>query len=570
MDPRRLRDSLHKEYSLPLTKTAARVVRTLSPGDKVIFFVLAFFMTVGAVFAAGEVRDEIVQVVPAHGGSLTEGVAGSPRFVNPLLALSDADRDLVELTFAGLMTVDEEGRVIPELAESYELSEDGRTYTFTLRENIYFHDGKPVTAEDVAFTVSKIQDPVIKSPRLANWLGVQTTVLDERTISFSLTEPYAPFLENATLGILPKHIWESVPSEEFPFSQFVVEPVGAGPYEVVRARRNNAGILEEYRLRAFDNYVLGKPYITTMTLKFYGGEREVSRALARGEIESAHSLIPNEVADNKQLITQEYLRVFGVFLNQNDNPVLSDVIVRDAMSLAINRNRIVEEVLSGYATPLSGPLPNEVAEERNDRVEAAVSLLDRNGWDFNTETRLWENSDGESIRLTLRTSNVSELSQTAQIVKESLEEIGIPVNLELFDQGELSQGVIRPRDYQGLLFGMVLGRVPDLYAFWHSSQRNDPGLNVALYANVAVDAALETLRETSDEEEREDAQNVFLREVFQDTPALFTHAPQLTYILPERVGGVVIPPLTTASDRFSTVHTWYRETEKVWPFLVQQ
>lgn len=570
MDPRRLRDSLHKEYSLPLTKTAARVVRTLSPGDKVIFFTLAFFMTVGAIFAAGEVRDEIVEVVPAHGGSLTEGVVGSPRFINPLLALSDADRDLVELTFAGLMSVDGEGNIIPELAERYELSEDGRTYTFTLRDNIYFHDGKPVTASDVVFTVSKIQDPLIKSPRLANWLGVRTEAIDSKTVAFTLNEPYAPFLENATLGILPKHIWEDVPSEEFPFSQFVVEPIGAGPYKVMRVKRNSAGILEEYRLQSFDNYVLGKPYITNITLKFYGGEREVSRALARGDIESAHSLIPSELADDKQLITRAYLRIFGVFLNQNENQVLASNAVRDAMSIAIDRDRIVQEVLSGYATPLEGPLPSEVAESNENRVEEAVALLDRNGWDFNTETRLWENSNDEVIRLTLRTSNVSELSQTAQIVKESLEAIGIPVGLELFDQGELSQGVIRPRDYEGLLFGMVLGRVPDLYAFWHSSQRNDPGLNVALYANVTVDSVLETLRETNDEEEREEARDVFLREVLLDTPALFTHAPQLTYILPMRVGGVAVPPLTTASDRFSTVHTWYRETEKVWPFLVQQ
>ena len=525
-------------------------------------------MGLGAIFALGELRDQIVEVVPAHGGSLTEGVVGSPRFVNPLLALSDTDRDLVELTFSGLMGVDAEGKLIPELAENYTLSEDGKTYTFIIRENAVFHDGKPVQAEDVAFTVSKLQDPLIKSPKLANWLGVQTEVLDIRSISFTLTEPYAPFLENATLGIIPKHIWKDVPSEEFPFSQFAVEPIGAGPYKVVSVQRDSSGILKEYNLRSFDEYILGKPYINNISLKFYGNESSQQKALARGEIESAHSLIPENLPKDLKVATGAYLRVFGVFLNQNENEVLSSLVVRKALSTSLDRQRIVDTVLSGYGTPLTSPLPGTAAKEVENPIEEAVALLERNGWEFSVENRVWENKN-DVIRITLRTSNVPELAQTAQIVKQSFEAIGVPTSLELYDTGELSQGVIRPRNYQGLLFGMVLGRVPDLYAFWHSSQRNDPGLNVALYANVDADDAVERLRETHGEEERAELLEEFVAEIEADIPAIFTHAPQMTYLIPQNLNGVSLPPLTTASDRFSNVHTWYRETEKVWPFLVR-
>tara|TARA_B100000508_G_scaffold60333_1_gene47308 strand:+ start:346873 stop:348468 length:1596 start_codon:yes stop_codon:yes gene_type:complete len=529
---------------------------------------LAGLMGLGAIFALGELRDQIVEVVPAHGGSLTEGVVGSPRFVNPLLALSDTDRDLVELTFAGLMGVDKEGNLIPELAESYTLSEDGLTYTFIIKESATFHDGEPVTAEDVAFTVSKLQDPLIKSPKIANWLGVQTEVLDIRSVSFTLTEPYAPFLENATLGIIPKHIWKDVPSEEFPFSQFVVEPIGAGPYKVTNVQRNNSGILKEYNLRAFDEYALGKPYINNISLKFYGNESSLQKALARGEIESAHSLIPENLPKDLKVVTGPYLRVFGVFLNQNENEVLSSIVVRKALSTSLDRQKIIDTVLSGYGTPLTSPLPGIPATTVENPIEEAIDVLERNGWEFSVENRVWEKKN-DSIRITLRTSNIPELAQTAQIIKQSFEAIGVPTNLELYDTGELSQGVIRPRNYQGLLFGMVLGRVPDLYAFWHSSQRNDPGLNVALYANVDADDALEHLRETHDAEEREEHLEEFLDEVDADIPAIFTHAPQMTYLIPQNLNGVSLPPLTTASDRFSNVHTWYRETEKVWPFLVR-
>jgi len=568
MDARRLREKLTKEHSLPFTQKASQVLRSLSYGDTVIFAILAGFMTLGAIFALGELRDQIVEVVPTHGGTLTEGVVGSPRFVNPLLALSDADRDLVELTFAGLMSVDADGKLVPELAESYTLSEDGRDYTFTIRDDAFFHDGEPVTAADVAFTVSKVQDPLIKSPKLANWLGVQTDIVDTKTISFRLNEPYAPFLENAMLGILPKHIWNEVPSEEFPFSQFVVEPIGAGPYRVVNVSRDSSGILKEYKLRSFGSYVFGKPYINSITLKFYGNETALQKALARNDIESAHSLIPEKGSGSGKVLRGNYLRVFGVFLNQNENEVLADIVVRKALSTSLDRQAIIDEVLSGYGTPLSSPLPGSTAVSLADPVAEAVDVLERNGWEFDLESRVWEN-DGSTIRITLRTSNVPELAQTAQIVKRSFEAIGVPTSLELYDSGELSQGIIRPRNYQGLLFGMVLGRVPDLYAFWHSSQRNDPGLNVALYANVSVDDALEQLRETHDEEERENLLATFVEEVEADIPAVFTHAPEMTYIIPHNLDGVSLPPLTTASDRFSNVHIWYKETEKVWPFLVR-
>lgn len=570
MEPRRFRDTLNKEFSLPLSKKAAQVVRSLSPGDTVIFTVLAVLMSIGAIFALTDLKDQIVEEVPAHGGALTEGVVGSPRFINPLLALSDADRDLVELTFAGLMGVDERGNLIPELAESYTLSEDGTIYTFTLKEGLTFHDGKPITAEDVAFTVSKVQDPLIKSPKIANWLGVQTQVEDPRTISFILTEPYAPFLENATLGILPKHIWNEVPSEEFPFSQFVVEPIGAGPYKVTNVKRDNSGILKEYSLRSFDGYAHGKPFINAITLKFYGNESALQRALTRGEVESAHSLIPENIGNSLKVITGAYLRVFGVFLNQNENEVLANHTVREALFTAVDRQMIIDQVLSGYGTALTSPLPGVAYDLPENPTAEAIEILQDGGWEFSIENRVWENSDDDVIRITLRTSNVPELAQTAQIIKQNFEAIGVPTSLELYDTGELSQGVIRPRNYQGLLFGMVLGRVPDLYAFWHSSQRNDPGLNVALYANVDADDALEHLRETHNEEEREIHLETFLDEVAADIPAIFTHAPELTYFVPKEVDGVSLPPLTTASDRFSSVHTWYRETEKVWPFLVQQ
>lgn len=566
----RLYRALTKHIALPFQNRAEGHVRQLSLGDKFIFGITIGCTALAAIGVIGAVRAEVIDTTPAQGGSLTEGVIGAARFVNPVLAISDTDRDLVELIYAGLMTVDAQGTVVPELAATYDISPDGRVYTFTLRNDAVFHDGRAITARDVIFTIEMIQDPAIKSPRLANWDGIQAQALDAQTVQFTLPEPYAPFLENTTIGILPEHIWSQVPAEEFPFSQFVVEPIGSGPYEVERIRRDSAGILKEYELRAFEDYVLGTPYINTVRLVFFGSETDLVRALQRNDIDSTHSLIP-DVTTTHQIVTAPYTRVFGIFFNQNENPVLSEREVRVALDTVLDRERIIEEVLGGYGQPLTSPLPFHAQTQEytapEDRISEGVAILDTNGWDYDTEIRRWSDGDDTSISLTLRTSNIPELQAIAAIAKENFESIGIPTNVELFAASDLQQNVIRSREYQSLLFGMVLGRIPDAYAFWHSSQRNDPGLNVAMYANITADTALERAREATDFAEREEHLDTFLGEVAQDVPAVFTHTPELTYLLPRDMKGVALPALTTSSDRFSTIHTWYRETEEVWPFL---
>ena len=223
----------------PPFRALSRRIDGLKPGDRLIAYVLGLFVLVSGLAGLYAIERSFLIEQPANGGSLTEGVIGSPRFVNPLLALSDTDRDLARLTYAGLMGIAENGELIPVLAENYTISEDGKTYIFTLRENAEFSDGRPVTAEDVVFTVQKAQDPGLKSPELANWANVRAEVIDARTVSFTLPKAYAPFLEDATLGILPAHLWRNIPNEQFPFSPRMERPVGAGPFKVTQNLRKN-------------------------------------------------------------------------------------------------------------------------------------------------------------------------------------------------------------------------------------------------------------------------------------------------------------------------------------------
>lgn len=542
----------------------------LSPGDRFIASVLGL-LVIGTSFAGLlALQRSFLVTVPARGGSLTEGIVGSPRFVNPLLALSDADRDLTALTYTGLMGLDGDGNLVPVLAERYRVSEDGQEYTFSLREDAKFSDGTPVTAEDVVFTVEKAQDPALRSPELANWANIRAEALDARTVVFTLPKPYAPFLVDTTLGILPADRWRNVPVDEFSFSPLMIDPIGAGPFEVTRVTRDKDGAVTGYELRASDTYALGRPYLDRITVKFYDDVGKLAAAYEQGKIESAHGI------PAKGALRAPYSRVFGAFFNSDENPVFARLEVRQALSFAIDRARIVNEVLGGYATPLTGPVPPGSGVDafpfpEGDPLTLATAALEDEGWTRDEETGAWENEDDSLAlpQITLKTSNVPELKAIAVSIEADWERLGIPTEVELYEPGDLAATVIRPRAYEVLLFGMVIGRDRDLFAFWDSGERSDPGLNIASYANRSVDLLLESIREEQDPDvAREDL--IELAELIaSDYPAAFTHAPDFLYAIPNSVHGVRLPQIASPSDRFATVATWYRNTEAVWPIFAE-
>lgn len=539
---------------------------SLPPGDQAIAGALTLILTMLLFAGVYAIERQFLVEVPSRGGSLTEGVSGHPRFVNPLLALSDADRDLTALTYAGLMGYGKDGGLIPVLAESYEVSEDAKTYTFRLREGARFSDGTPVTAEDVVFTVEKAQDPGLLSPRLADWAGIRAEAADARTVVFTLPKEYAPFLEDATLGILPSHVWREVANEEFPFSPYMEKPVGAGPFVATRVERDKDAVIERYELAAFDEYALGRPYLSRLSFVFFDTDEELAEAYERGRVESAHGVA------SENALRAPYSRVFGVFWNGSRNPLFAKIEVRRALSVALDRDALVEEVLGGYGMAAEGPVPPGLigAEHDHDHGDAtieAADILESSGWEYDTDARAW-GKDGATLSVTLSTSNVPELRAIAERVREDWERLGVPTTIEFHDPSELVASVIRPRTYDALLFGMVVGRDQDLFAFWHSSQRNDPGLNVAQYANRAVDELLEAIRAEQDPGLVAEDLAELNTLVAADYPAAFTHSPEFLYAVPASLQGVALGAVADPSDRFLSAAFWYRHTEFVWPLLV--
>lgn len=264
------------------------------------------------------------------------------------------------------------------------------------------------------------------------------------------------------------------------------------------------------------------------------------------------------------------------FFNQNSSEVLLSADVRRALDLASPKEQIVKEVLYGYATPIDGPLPPGIypwSGERSstssyeERLEEARALLEKAGWKQNTETGILEKTSGSStmeLSFSISTGDAPELKAVAERLVEAWSRLGARVEILVFETGDLNQNVIRPRSFQALLFGTVVGRDADVYPFWHSSQRNDPGLNISMYTNTKVDKLLDSARTVNDPSVREESHKAFDTEIRSDTPAVFLYSPSYIYVVPKKVNSVTLGGLSSSQDRFLSIREWYVETDKIW------
>jgi peptide/nickel transport system substrate-binding protein len=543
--------------------------RSFSFLERTLVVALCIIVLGSLVGIVWTVHTRMTVEVPAPGGILHEGIVGTPRFINPLLAQTDADRDLTTLLYAGLMRALPGGELIPDLAQSYTVSEDGTTYTFVLRPDIFFHDNTPITADDVVFTIQNVQDPRIESPKSSTWDGVTVTASDAHTVVFTLSRPYTGFLNNTTIGIVPQHIWETVAAEDFRGSSYNERPVGSGPFILDSVDSDGNGGIAAYVLRPFAKYALGQPYLTRVFIHIFGNEKEMTDAFKNDDIDAFRGTDPfsiQQLVDDSSVLRQYPLpRTFGLFFNHNKNEIFTNDAVRKALSYAVNRDEIIRDVLNGFGTPIATPLPPYLFAETPEAphtLNEARTILEDDGWKRDPETNIYMKK-GVSLSFSIKTVNSPELKLAAEILQKQFNDLGAQVSIELFDLAQLNQNVIRSRDYETLLFGQVLSRDGDLYPFWHSSQRLDPGLNVALYTNSHVDATLDELRTTLEPAARKTLYESFVREWQSDIPAIFLYVPDILYVLPERIKGTHQGIIQDGSERFLDTYQWYINTQRI-------
>lgn len=570
-----------RNFKLPKKSEVNSVFFSFSKKEQMVFFVLVVVLFLSTVLILESINKHFMVSVPLRGGNVSEGIVGVPRFINPVLAYSDVDQGLVSLVYSGLMRKNKDGDLVPDLAEKYEISESGLSYTFTLKNNLYFQDGTPLTIDDIVFTINKVKDPVIKSPQKINWDGVSVQALDENTIQFTLKQPYASFLESTTLGILPKHTWDESLIE---LNDANTNPVGSGPFMINRANKQTSGIIDHYKLVPFDKFALGKPYIEKINLYFFKNEDELIKAFLDKKVDIISSITPKNaeiLEEKKQNIESSVLpRVFGLFFNQNVNQIFLDKAVVTAINDVIDKDKIVRDVLLGYGVAIDSPIPPNMLQYQKPLDKTTVSReevlqkvqddLAKAGWkrgeDGFLEKTVTEKKKKSTTKLefSISTGNIDELAKTAELIKQDLQAVGMRVDVKTFDIGNLNQSVIRPRKYDALLFGEIINHESDLFAFWHSSQRKDPGLNVAMYTNAKVDKILEDAFVTVDEDARVKKYLQFEDEVRKDTPAVFLYSPKFIYVISTNLKNFKMDRIISPADRYVNAYSWYSQTENVW------
>ena len=517
-------------------------------------------------------------VVPAYGGTYTEGLVGGPRYINPILAQSQTDKDLSRLVFAGLYKFDNHGKMVPDLATSdLDISADGKSYTVHLRQNLKWHDGQSLNADDVIFTVQTLQNPDFKSPYRNLWLNIQVQKIDDTTIKFSNPNVAAPFITNLTLGILPKHIWQNISASDFPLSKYNLEPVGSGPYLAKEINKLANGTISSISLESYSNYWAGKPNIDTVNLKFYNNYQDMLMALHTKDIQNLgfipfdSKLYVDEKHTNENILKIPVYEYQALFFNlSKSSKVLGDRNVRVALAESLDRGNFINSVYSGLALPAYGPIMpeqigyNSTIEDANSfDVAAANSLLDKAGWTIDPTTGFRSNGKNQ-LAFTITTNDFILNSKSADELQSEWKKIGANVTINIVNGNDIEKNNIRPRNYDALLFSESTGFDPDPFVFWHSSQSQDPGFNLAQYKNITADRLISDARNTFNTETRIDKYKQFQTLMSVDLPALFLTQSEFIYELNPQVKGTDIAQLANPEDRFYDISHWYIQTKRVW------
>jgi peptide/nickel transport system substrate-binding protein len=502
---------------------------------------------------------------PEHGGTYVEGMAGAPSRVNPLFASQNAvDESLVALVFAGLTRLDDQGRPFPDLAETWSISPDGREYVFVLRPGLVWHDGAPLTANDVAFTYSQLRTPGLRTNATLQRVltGVEVRALDEARVSFRLPERFAPLPAYLTLGILPSHLLGA--SAGLFDDAFNQQPIGAGAYRLQELTPEHA-VLEASPAHHF-----GHPFIQRIELRFFANEGLVLAALRDGDVDgglfngiAAREALTTEQRVDLQLLTLAVPEVTCVYLNL-DLPLFSDRRVRQALLLASDRDAIVDEVLRGQAQRADSPLApgswayDSLLDRYGHDPAVASLLLDEAGWrltDAGVRTRA-----GQELSFRLATNSDPVRLAVAQRLADSWTALGIGVTIDAMAATTLVREVLEPRSFEAALFSAPGEADPDPYLLWHSSQDTGKGLNLASLEDRRFDTLIEQARLEGSPPRREELYGQFQELFAQELPALPLFAETLLYVQPESLKGARVGYAADAGARFWQVQEWHLRT----------
>ncbi|MFA6105477.1 MAG: peptide ABC transporter substrate-binding protein [Patescibacteria group bacterium] len=608
---------------LPSPAQIKYLFRFLSTKEKNFFFLFFFTAIFGALSLFGVFVSKHISLVPAEGGEYSEALIGQPKYINPIYAsINDVDQDLASLTYSGLFRFNDNQILEPDIAESFSISTDTKSYLIKIKTGVKFADNQPLTANDVVYTFDLIQNPEVASPLSAAFHGVKVEKISEFEVKFTLKEPFAPFLDSLTVGILPEHIWSEISPNGIRLAKNNLQPAGAGPWQFGKIIKDATGRIDSITLNRNEYYFKNKPFIRNLRFKFFDEYGSAIEALKSQNVDTL-SFIPNYASlklNNKNLnfFDLRFPEYTALFFNQTFQPFLKDSDLRLALLKALDKNYLSETVLSGHATPIDSPfLPgslgyspdlkkitfnpsdaNTLLDKKWTRLQPEeyftlrrnalikelginkpTSTIATSTMNADDEKRISDiirsemeadqpfyrrDKDNNILQLNITTADTEEYGKVANEIAKYWKKVGIRTTIERTNAGRLLRDSVKNRTYDVLLYSEITGSDPDPYPFWHSSQIDYPGLNLSGFSDRNADKLLEDSRVTVDPKIRAENYLKFQNILIDEVPAIFLYTPWHSMAVNKEVKGVNVSVLNVPTDRFSGLSNWYLKTKFKW------
>lgn len=509
-----------------------------------------------------------VKLIPDFGGTYSHGVVGSIEKINPLFVQDEAENIANKLVYSGLTRTLSATDYVPDLAESWEVTPDGKTYNFKLKKNIVWHDGVAFNADDVVYTIGLIQNPDTRTSLSQIWRGVTVEKINDYEVKFTLPNAFPEFLGVASQLILPKHLLGQIDPKNIKVAEFNTSPVGTGPYEFVRFDQfgTQSGII----LDSNKAFAIHKPYIEQVRLILYESNEALVRGLARRQISGTATIPPDKLLETKKLanmtLNQSYLPQYSVLSFNYKNEALAIKEVRKAIAAAVNRPEIISVALSGNGREVSVPiLPGRSGFDPKAKglpydLTMANETLEKASWLRGEDG--FRAKEGKPLKFRFVYINDAENSKVAEILQKQMKQIGVNLELIPTEINQINSTYIRPRNFDMILIGQNVGVEEDLYSFWHSSQIADPGLNLTGFSDKKVDKLLEQVRKSGDEKYRSDRFRQVQEVIIEEQPAVFLYSPLHVSALGKEINGAKQARLSKASDMLNNIYDWYIQTKK--------
>lgn len=501
----------------------------------------------------------------AEGGTYAEAVMGPVDTLNPIFAKSSAEEAAGELLFSRLITYDKTGHLNYDLADNMSVSQDGKTYTISIRADARWSDGLYVRARDVVFTVGLLKNPATRSS-LTGWGNVNVKAIDERTVAFELPAVYAAFPHALRfLPILPEHSLRDIEPAQLRENTFSSHPVGSGPFALRLLQdidaTNGRKIIH---LARNDQYYRGAPKLDRVQLHVYKDADAIKRALATSEVNAASDL---SVLGAKSINTQRYTVKStpinsGVYaLLNTTSPSLQDKKVRQALQVGTDTTAIrtsISDKLPALHLPfIDGQVTGDIPAAPGYNPQESARLLDEAGWKLDGSLR---KKDGQPLTLAVVTTKNPDFEKALEVLSAQWRELGVTVTTSIVDPTDATQNVaqeiLQPRRFDVLLYQLTIGGDPDVYAYWHSTQANN-GLNFSNYNNSIVDDALLSARTRVEPQLRNAKYVTFAKQWMSDVPAVGLYQATSQYAHTASVHGLQPGTvLISSADRYTGVLDW--------------